>query len=498
MKTIKYFLLFSTLMAVLLTGCESLDVKNENDPDFATAFSKPSDVRGVTGSLFNAWYMNVQDGYGGVGLMFWVGADAGTCSWGNAAMRDFSYQPRIEWDNTPSYPNAVQTEFTYKGLYSILSSCNEVLMQVELGDMVITAGDGSDETPMITAIAHLFQGLSIGYIGLVYDKAAIVTEYTDLTQDVELSPYKTVIDSAVKCLDKAIALCAANTFTCDADWVPGITMTNIELGELANTAAAVLLSYSPRNKAENDAVDWAKVGAYANKGLTYDFAPTMDDITWYTSYHTYANYGGWGQTDMRVVHMMDSRFPAQWTDAGTWATLPTPITTHTEGIDDRIFTDFEYLGTCPFRVERGYYHFSCYRFQRYDDYLSTWTTNQPQFRKAENDLLKAEAMLHQSNFTGAAEIINAGERVTRGHLAPVAANTTEVEAAIFYERNVELHCTGLGVEFFTMRKADKLQPGTPLHMPIPGSQLEVNIMEYYTFGAGTGVAGQDYSNGGWF
>ena len=56
MKTIKYFLLFSTLVTLLLSGCESLDVKNENDPDFETAFSKPSDVRGVAGSLFNAWY----------------------------------------------------------------------------------------------------------------------------------------------------------------------------------------------------------------------------------------------------------------------------------------------------------------------------------------------------------------------------------------------------------------------------------------------------------
>ena len=135
MKTIKYFLLFSTLVAVLLTGCESLVVKNENDPDFATAFSKPSDVRGVAGSMFNAWYMNVQGGYYGVGLMLWVGADAGTCSWGNAAMRDFSYEPRIAWDNTSFYPNAGQTLTQYRGLYSILSSCNEVLAQVELGTM---------------------------------------------------------------------------------------------------------------------------------------------------------------------------------------------------------------------------------------------------------------------------------------------------------------------------------------------------------------------------
>ena len=106
--------------------------------------------------------------------------------------------------------------------------------------------------------------------------------------------------------------------------------------------------------------------------------------------------------------------------------------------------------------------------------------------------------MHQPNLAGAAAIINAGTRVTRGGLAPVGANAAEVEAAIFHERNVELYCSGMGVEFFTMRKADKLQPGTPLHLPIPGQQLEVNIMDYYTFGGDKGVAGQDYSNGGWF
>ena len=498
MKTIKYFLLFSTLVAVLLTGCESLVVKNENDPDFATAFSKPSDVRGVAGSMFNAWYMNVQGGYYGVGLMLWVGADAGTCSWGNAAMRDFSYEPRIAWDNTSSYPNAGQTLTQYRGLYSILSSCNEVLAQVELGDMVITAGDGTDETPMITAVAQLFQGLSLGYIGLVFDKGFIATEYTDLTKTLETVPYMTMIDTALKCLDKCIALCAANTFTLDGNWVPGITMTNVKMGELANTAAAVLLSYSPRNKTQNDAVDWAKVGAYANKGLTYDFAPVMDNIQWWSDYIYYANVSGWGQATMRIVNMMDPRFPSRWVDANTWNILPARTTTHTAGIDDRIFTDFDFLSSCPFRVERGYYHFSCYRFNRYDDYLATNLGPLPQFRKTENDLLKAEALLHQPNLAGAAAIINAGERVTRGGLAPIAATALEVENAIFYERNIELFCTGMGLEFFTMRKADKLQPGTPLHLPIPGAQLEVNIMENYSFGPGLGVAGQDYSNGGWF
>jgi len=48
-----------------------------------------------------------------------------------------------------------------------------------------------------------------------------------------------------------------------------------------------------------------------------------------------------------------------------------------------------------------------------------------------------------------------------------------------------------------MRKENKLQPGTILHFPIPGSQLDVMQMEYYTFGPGLGTAGVDYSNGGW-
>jgi len=498
MKTIKYFMIFTTFIGLIIfTSCESLDVKNENDPDFATAFSNPSDIKGVASSLINSWFMITQE-YDGPALMLWVGADAGTCSYGNAAMRDFSYEPRITWDNTASYGNAIVTENYYKTLYSILSSANEIIGKIKKDGMVITASDGSDETQMILAVSYLAQGLSLGYIGLVFDKAFIVTESTDLSQTLQPSPYKEVIDTAVACIDKCIAICSSKTFTLPDTWVPGIIMTQDKLNQLANTVASVLLSYSPRNKTENDAVNWSKVLSYAENGLTYDFAPVMDDIVWYTLYHTYANLSGWGMTDMRIVNMMDSRFPSRWEDANTWNILPTPVTSHTEGIDDRIFTDFQYMSTCGFKVERGYYHFSCYRFKRRDLYLSTWIEPAPVFYKSENDLLKAEALMHQSKLDLAAEIINQGTRVVRGGLPPVAANADQIESAIFHERNVELFCSGLGIEFFTMRKADKLQYGTPLHLPIPGQQLDVNLMEYYTFGKDQGVAGQDYSKGGWF
>ena len=51
--------------------------------------------------------------------------------------------------------------------------------------------------------------------------------------------------------------------------------------------------------------------------------------------------------------------------------------------------------------------------------------------------------------------------------------------------------------FFEMRKQNLLLSGTILHFPIPGSILATAGIEYYTFGGSTGVAGTDYSNGGW-
>ena len=47
-----------------------------------------------------------------------------------------------------------------------------------------------------------------------------------------------------------------------------------------------------------------------------------------------------------------------------------------------------------------------------------------------------------------------------------------------------------------MRGKNLLQRGALLHFPIPGAALDAN-KKNYTFGGNTGVAGQDYSDGGW-
>jgi hypothetical protein len=489
MKTLRYIFI-ALFTAFSLISCEDLVVENLNDPDFKTAFSNPSDIKGVAGGMLNTWFQVTQE-YDGPGLALWVTADAGTCSHGNAGMRVFGNEPRLEFNNKPSYTDAIITENYYNTLYSVVSQANDVLAQTELNNVKME--DGS--TDMVRAMAYFMHGLSLGYIGLLYDKAFIVTHETDLTFAVEPSPYKDVIAAAVKSLDEAIAISKASTFTIPTEWLPGESWSNIEFAQLASSFAARLLVFSSRNKTEDNATDWNKVYTYAKNGIQKDFAPLADDITWYSLYQTYSVYAGWGFIDMYVINLMDPNMPANFPLSGSFDDLPNKG--KATSVDARLESDYQYMSSCPFKPERGYYHFSSYRYKRLDQYLKTWTEPMPEFRKAENDYLLAEAAARTNKVAEAASVMNASARVTRGKLSPLAADQATILKAIHYERIVELMLSGMGIQYFQMRKENLLQKGTILHFPIPGAQLEVMQMDYYTFGATKGVAGVDYSNGGW-
>ncbi len=489
MKAAKYILimLFTTFTFI---SCEDLEVQNLNDPDFKTAFSNPSDIKGVAGGMLNSWFQITQE-YDGPGLALWVTSDAGTCSHGNAGMRAFGNEPRTEFNNTPAYADVIITENYYNTLYSVLSQANDVLAQTEGND--VTMEDGS--TDMVRAMAYFMHGLSLGYIGLLYDKGFIVNYDTDLTFALEPKPYKEVIAAAVASLDQAISISKSASFTIPSEWLPGEAWSSAEFSQLASSFAARLLVYSARNKTDDNATDWAKVYNYAKNGIQKDFAPLADDITWFSLYHTYSVYAGWGFIDMYTIHLMDPNMPANFPLSGNFGDLPN--NGKATSADARLESDFQYMSSCPFKPERGYYHFSSYRYKRLDQYLKTWTEPMPEFLKAENDYFIAEAAARTGKVQEAADVMNASARVTRGKLPPLPADQAAILEAVHYERFVELMLSGLGIQYFQMRKENKLQKGTILHFPIPGSQLDVMQMDYYTFGGTTGVAGVDYSNGGW-
>jgi hypothetical protein len=485
------------LLMSLLPGCFDLDVDNLNDPDSGSLFSQEPYAQNLAKGLINDWFMTAHD-YNGLALPLLVAADAGTCSWGYT--RDAGTEPRMAFNNHASNAYSYQNITFYMNLYSTLNEANDLLNILTDEELDLT----STEKARMSAVASFVQGLCLGYLGLTYDRGFVVTEDTDLTENIELSPWKELIAEAVRSLDKAINICNANNFVLPSEYLPGEQWNSEEFGRLASSFAARILVFSARNKTDDNQTDWDKVYDYASHGIEKDFAPLADDILWHSFYHAYANYSGWIQTDMYVVNMMDPSMPSRWVDENTWDLVKDPVMSHTDGVDDRIFNDYEYLSSCPFRPDRGYYHFSCYRYQRLDQYLHTWTEPMPEYRKAENEYLLAEAASRTNRLQEAADILNASPRVTRGGLPPVPADPDSISEAIHHERIVELMSSGVGIQFFQMRKENLLQPGTPLHYPIPETQLDIMLMDYYTFGGTEGRPGEpegapgiDYSVGGW-
>lgn len=479
----------------LLFGCEDLDVPNENTPDFSKVLSTPEDVETVAGSIYNTVFSG-QHRLNGVEPMLATAADHVTCSWGNFGMRDMSWEPRdFAWNNSPTYANQAQTKSSYDRWYSAIGSATDVLTAIDIQGMQILIG-GVDQTTRAKAFAKFGLGMAYGNLALVFDKAHVVdeTKTAEGTLDAAV-PYQDVADAAIGYLEEALALSDA-TFTIPASWMGGPSdVSSADFKKIINTSIARILSYLPRNSAELADVDWAKVRTHADNGITSDWLIQMDGTTrWYMESADYLTYPGWGRTDMYVAHLMEPSLPQHWEDSPTFPHPAEPA----DPMDARLETDFQYLASNDFLAARGYYHYSSYRFKRYDAIYVAAIGPKPTVMLEENNLLRAEARAYSGDLAGAAAIINAGTRVTRGGLDPVAADLDEIIDAIHHERHVELYTTGAGIQFFEMRKRDLLQEGTPLHLPVPGQTLQLfGLSQFYTFGTTANADGVGTSNGGW-
>ena len=496
MKKIKIIAFFS-LVILVSASCKKnlLDVENLNDPDVAKVLADGGDLENAASGLFNTIYKG-EHYTDGVAPILAVAADNVSCSWGNFGMRDMSYEPRNNgWNNSPSYSNKGLTKFLFDRMYSAIGSASLIIKAIEGGIEVGEAGSGNNR---VRAFAKFAQGVGYGNLALVFDKAFLVDENVTVEENIESAvPYNEIAAGAIKYLDEAIAL-SSGSFTIPKEWLGTNTdYSSSEFKALCNTMAARILAYMPRNKEELAAVDWGKVKSYADAGITEDFTIIQDGaVKWYDEAADYLLSDGWGITDMYVVHMMDPvTQPQHWDDSPSFPYPPKS----TNPIDKRMNTDYEYVPSNWFQAARGYYHFSSYRNGRYDEVYVTAKGPRPLVMLSENDMLRAEARAYTNDVAGAAAIINEGTRKTRGKMDDVSPELDEVIKAMHHERHVEMYTTGMGLQFFEMRKLDLLQKGTPLHFPLPAGTLETFglPMPYYTFGYLANADGKGTSNGGW-
>lgn len=484
-------IIYATLpILFLVSSCQDfetdLDVPNLENPNDEILASDPTALEATAGNIINSWFMTTHSTEG-PGAAFSTMADVSTASYGNFGMRDLSSEPRVAFNNSTGYSNDVTNTY-FNSLYSLLTDANTLVASVE-------AGTEFDNPEMIEMMGKFGQALSIGYLALVFDRVWLYDSEGPIVKEIETGEvgYADAMVYALDRLDEAIAIADANSFSLPEAWIPGVVATSAKMSQFMNSMGARMMVGNLRNSAQKSSLDWNKVAQYADNGLTEDFDILMNDVTWYSLIpHTYLVYPSWGRVDMRVINMMDPNTPDYWTDDIN--TLP-----ESSSADARLATEYEYLSSNAFSADRGKYHFSSYRYAGLNDYLNEWTIPVTEYTKSESDLYKAEALLHigGGDAAAAAAIVNAGTRTTKGQLPNVAADPQAVYAAIHYERLVEFAYTGMGISFFEMRKEDLLQKGTLLHFPVPGKALDAIPEPYYTYGGTEGVAGEDYSNGGW-
>jgi starch-binding outer membrane protein, SusD/RagB family len=486
MKYLRNILMITAIL-FFAVSCEDfsldLDVPNYEHPNDDILTSDPVALTATAGGLLNNWYMTVHD-YWGPCMMMQTMADVSTCSWGNVGMNDMSSEPRSAWNNLPSYGYQDATNGYFNALYSVLSDANTIVAAAEKG----TEFDNPDLVKMMGKVGQAF---SIGYLALVFDRVWLSDEKGNVTEDGSSSTYKEAMAFALEKLDDAIAIAKANSITVPDTWLPGGGGEAGKFLAFLNSMGARMMVSNVRNSAQKAEINWDKVLTYTDNGLTEDFTIFMDDVVWYDlAPKTYLVYPSWGRTDMYVVNLMDPNTPAYWPEGEV--TLP-----ESTSDDARLKSDYEYMSSQNFNPTRGTYHYSTYRYAALDYYISEWVTDVVEYTASENEMYMAEAYLHKNDVAKAAEIVNQGTRTTRGGLDPVGADASAVYDAIHYERCVEFAYTGMSLSFFEMRKEDLLQKGTPLHFPVPGKALEAIPEENYTYGGTTGVAGEDYSTGGW-
>ncbi len=517
------------LVAVLaMTGCADLDVGNTNAPDQSRALAKPEDVESLIKSTFLTWWQGVHTTGGSFnpGVM----ADAHTCSWGNYGMRELSSEPRAAVKNSPAWRYAYALEQPWYRWYGAISAAKDGISSIEAGHkegkVPFLATAEADTRAQI--FANFIMGISNGMVAIYYDQGFYVDAKTDFSQEISLVKYDELMTSAVGLLDQVITDCNANAAVpIPEGWLQISGLTLGDLGKITHSFIARFKAGVGRTQQERDTADWTSIKSHASMGAP--LAPVGDAEYWWsrTQYYTGVSRS-WGRADYKMIGPADkSTGYANWLGDGSDATVA-GRKAYTMDVDDARITgtlDADGKQTqglymvneyrTRYIASRGTYHQTYYALNKTRTYAKEQGLKGPMhdITQAELDLLQAEAALRANDAATAATLIN-NTRVGNGALAAAAASdgvgsVTDAPSALDggslwakykYEKILEDIFYHPYTAYASRRGWGDLVKGTPTMLPIPGKELEILLMENYTFGGKDnigkpGTAGKVRENG---
>ncbi len=549
---IRYGALAASVLAA--TACE-LQVDNPNSPETARVLATANDFEGFLGGYYRRWMQGPYSSLANTWGMMLVQSFENYSSLSNNCLGQRVGIPRAANDNTLGNGCAPEQArmYTYNAEVLRVASSSLATLSASGYSLGATARDAR-----ATAFAEFLRGLALGYIAMIYDSSAIVTQATPAQDPGELSGYRAVADSALAAFERAQTSAAGMTaaFPIPATWISSATTLNgPEFIKLIRSYKARIRAGIARTPAERAAVNWDAVIADAQNGITADHQLITSTVngpsnSWLAQLYTYStwhqmtpfvigmgdvsgSYASWiaqplaerGSGGAFFMVTPDLRFPQGTTRAAQQADFAITSCQAANQVCKRYFVNRP-AGNDP--AGGNAWGFSNYDHARfYSWYLSGDGSNGARngplvfFTKAELDMLQAEGQYRKGNFSAAAALINVTR--TRNGLPAITAfdATTPVPGgtecvpkvpvgptfttiacgnmfeALKWEKRMETAYTHFGAWWFDSRGWGDLPQGTGLEWATPVSDLQVRGKPIYSLGGGTNPSSAPRGTYGW-
>lgn len=504
-----------------LTACVDLDVINPNAPDADRALGTAGDVEALIGGGWGNWWNSVSANTG-AGPVLATAAYQHSATAANFGMVEFSGWPKVPVHHLTA--NVYYGQFANNWIWQFRSIASVVdgLNAIETGAVELPA----DRDARAKAFGYFVLGLSHGSAAIMYDQAYIFDPSVD-PDAVQLHSYTDVLAAALGYFDQAIAE-APGMADVPATWMSR-DVSEDELVRLAHSYKARYRAAVARTPAEREAVDWQAVMSDIADGIEEDWSVDVVSGSGFSSGSmvNMPRYGPWGQLSYQVSGMADQSGSYQeWISRDPFDRHPnlsadqtgdpfliiTPDLRFPQGAtieaqqasDGALYEIAQASQSGGFgaqwnRPDRGPFRWSYYRYTGNDMWLLTAanrTDGHNEITVDEMRLLEAEAHFHEGALGTAATLINV-TRQAAGLNATDAAGTNsscvprlpdnscgDLFEMLKWEVRLETQYQGLHMAswYFHGRGWGDLAEGTFLHMPIPGREAELLLLDPYTFG----------------
>lgn len=327
---------YGALAGIVGLGACDLLVNNPNSPGTPQVKTTPADLENFLGTQYRRWSTGLYSN-AGVWAMANIQSFENFSTLANNCQNARYPVPKTAPGNNNQVGNTCAGDqgVIYFRLSESGRGAADVLKALDGG---LTFGtEAQDQRGR--SFAEFLRGVSLGYLAIVYDSAAIIRADDPFTsagtaEPGELSSYVDVMAEALSALDASIAAANASIsaggtggFPLPSGWMFTVSpMTGPEFIKVVRSYAARLRAQVARTPAERAAVNWDQVIADAQAGITADHRITTSTVTgpnnaWVGQTYAYAT---WHQLSPFIWGMADN--------SGSYAAwIATPLSSRGQG-----------------------------------------------------------------------------------------------------------------------------------------------------------------------